>query len=496
MLDEEASTAPAADASLCTAKAAAHVLFVIGPNDSWKVDIVDEDEGAGQGIISLLAANPDVRSLAGAETTRVTAPGQTQTRLPEYRLLLLQMLRHLMHKLRDHPSVSRIDISIIPCSALNELFRLQGDHSAESSNVDRLLGVSRAARRAPQLSPWHGLIEGGASSSSSSSAAAPLVRFRECSAVSCLLDSEGQSIPLRVLYVPNPMWWQDICHRQHILSSLQLLASRVAHHQQATRPAVICPPPEWQQVLEMKHQVCKRFGDIMLPGIWEQVMPNEASSIGVAARLAAQVPSEGGTFVLKCAWADGARGTRFGIVFPEAARTAGRPLPQGLVRAIDEIRSCCHESWFGLQEEVPGLRGEEYRAWCVATASSKGGLAYQVAVVLKTSFVDGPDEPRHRSPMTAVISSPLTTNAALCHELVNHILTSDQFSEFRSQLLEIGCLALRIDCGVRQVNNQPVAFVNEFTAPSDASIFTFAHETDLVVWLGAMFAERLLISIR
>jgi hypothetical protein len=449
------------------------LLFVLTDHDVWTVDIdTTLEDGPGRGLALLLHVNAKLCRFLHA---RSSSPDGRHVHLTEYRLQLLHILRHLS-VLTAGSAAGRIDVSFVSQEAADTMlgYRTIVERRRKS---DKALSLPHASTR------WQDLAEG--------SSAAAVVRWRFIQHEREL--SEADAAPVRGVWTPNPMWWNDVGSREDVDARLDFLVARIAAAQGQTRSAVILPDRFWRGSMETKHVLHRTFGARMLATSWAQVLEHEQNEHPVASRLMARLPCDGGIFVLKASWADGSRGTRFDIVVPPRMTRSQLPSPPAsLLAAIRDIRQTCCEARFGLQEQVRGFRQDEYRCWCLAQPNAAQQLVFRAGVTIRTRAVDAPGEPLHKHGLTGGIACASTPRSALVADLVQDLLTDSRYSAFWTQLLQHGCRAVRVDCGCRvDSSGQTVAFLSEMTAPTDAAVFTFAHESDVAPFLGEAFAEHI-----
>jgi hypothetical protein len=373
---------------------------------------------------------------------------------------------------------SALQVSIIEKDMLNDWFNPVTKKRQEMLALPRVPSSSAAAAAAATSMLWTPLdvcdmLPSRADAASSPGALrASRVSYRYCRTLAEALTGA----PLRVLFLPNLMWYSQFATQASLRQSLDQLLKGIADVQQqqlaAPRPVSVYPPASWDALLEQKNEVYTRFSDIMLLSQWLPVQDCTRHGFQeLASRLCNKMPP--GSYVLKASYADAARGTLCGIELPlDAARQ------KALAEAIRSMRNEVHASHFGLQQFCPLFRNNEFRHWCVAVPSSDGVLRFRIAVTMRTEFTN-------EEKLTGRVSAPLDEESAACYDLVQQLLRDD--SLLVAELHRVGCRALRIDCGYQYKEKR--AFLNELTCPTDAYIFTHAHETELIWKLGRIFGE-------
>lgn len=409
-------------------------------------------------------------------------------------------LRDLFTLLRLHdwqqadPSAPEcLQVAVLDQQHLNEWFKSTSNDAAARANL--LSGQGDPAAAAGE---WHNLefavrSRGRAGSASASSAdPSPVLQFRLCGSLAEAL----QGFPVRVLFLPNLMWYTKQASQYDSevrLSELQA-AVRTAQHQSLHAVVHVYPPRSWDEHLENKDEVYKKFKSVMLPTVWSPVARpgstvalNHAAFVAAASWLVEKQPS--GRYVLKASYADCAQAVRTDIqlVASASGSNAVPAVPARLVGAMEEFHRDFHQIKFGLQRFIDDLPANEFRHWYMALPDNNGTRTFRLVATVRTKY-SGPSP----QVMSAAASGPLDAESIACYDLAQRIMTGtgagDQaFIQLRADLLGIGCYALRVDCGYDRAEHK--AFLNELTAPADAAIFTHVHETALVWKLGEMLAE-------
>jgi len=403
----------------------------------------------------------------------------------DYALRDLFTLLRLQDWLQSDPRAPEcLQVALLDQQHLNDWFK----STSNDARANLLSGQGN-----PAAAEWHNLelaVRSRASSASASSAhPSPVLQFRLCVSLAEAL----QGFPVRVLFLPNLMWYTKQASQQALevrLSELQA-AVRTAQHQSLHAVVHVYPPRGWDALLENKDDVYKKFQSVMLPTVW---LPVARPDSNVALRrdafqetaswLVHRLPS--GRYVLKASYADCAQAVRTDIQL-EASASGSNAVPARLVAAMEEFHRDFHQIKFGLQRFIEDLPANEFRHWYMALPDNNGTRTFRLVATVRTKY-SGPSP----QVMSAVASSPLDPESVACYDLAQRIMTgtgdgNQAFIQLRDDLLEIGCYALRVDCGYDRAERK--AFLNELTAPADAAIFTHAHETALVWKLGEMLAE-------
>lgn len=307
--------------------------------------------------------------------------------------------------------------------------------------------------------------------------------YRFCTS---LVQALQTKLPTRVLFLPSLLWYKEFGTYLDLRTSTQSLLSSIAQKQGIA--AHLYPPLRWDDLLEQKDVVYKRFKSVMLPAIWRPLHGfHDSHVLQLAQRLVCGLPP--GRYVLKGSFDYCASSVLTDIQIQESDQSPPAELLHGIRALVDKNNQHC----FGLQPFVPSLGLREFRHWCLA-APSEGRRQFRLLLTVRTSFMrDGPNEGK----LLARLSVPVDPAAIACHDLVQSILRDNPYSSLRDELINAGCYAIRIDCGFDdRPGVAPRAFINEFTAPADAVTFCHAHETELVWAIALMFADGILQLLR
>jgi hypothetical protein len=327
-------------------------------------------------------------------------------------------------------------------------------------------------------------------SATSASSSDSRLEYRVCHS---LAEAIHSGHPLRAIFLPNLMWYSPCGPLVSLRERLSLLCSTVQQRQGGLSVSVY-PPSQWDDELEMKDTVYNTFRSVMLPSVVASIQtwnPFETGLLATANALVQQCP-QGGLYVLKGCYGDCARAVVPGISLVSHNGGSAACAPPALVAAMRRLVIDLKQHTFMLQKHVPNLRLHEYRMWYMALpAAPNGPRVFRMVAMVHTTY-SAATPPA----LTALPSSPLDPQSCACFDLAQRIMLGNEhvFSQLRARLLAMGCFALRVDCGFDP--DTQTAFLNELTAPADAAIFTFIHETELVLSLGTMLAEGLFPLLR
>ena len=303
--------------------------------------------------------------------------------------------------------------------------------------------------------------------------------YRFCTSLAQAMQCD---LPTRVLFLPSLLWYKQFGTQSDLRSGIHSLLSSIAKHQGSA--VHLYPPLRWDDLLEQKDEIYRRFKSVMLPTVWRPLQGFEESQVRqLALRLMLEV--EPGRYVLKGSYDFASSSILTDIHITAAAQVEQTPPPA----LLDGIRGLCDQNnqhCFGLQPFVPSLKLREFRTWCVASLSSRQ-WRFRDLLTVRTSFLNPPEA----TPLClARLSVPVDAASIACHDLVQSILRDPPFASLRDELIKAGCYAIRIDCGFDdRPGAEPRAFVNEFTAPADAVTFCHAHDTELCWAVARIFAH-------
>lgn len=486
-----AAAAPAAPQRMANAS----VLLMRGHSHPFTAELSGESLSAHfRHAYKVLNAN---RALCIA--LRVVDDNKGGLTVPDYALRDVFMLLRLHEWLRTDPRApARLQVALLDEDHLKPWFRSTADDAQGRANL--LFGHDNPA---PQ---WHDLAvrrPGSASRSAASSSAgsasaasahpSPVLQYRHCSSLADALQGD----PLRVLFLPNLMWYSPCAGQSELEDRLRDLLRAVGQAQPPHATVHVYPPREWDERLENKDDVYHKFSFVMLPTVWLAVaLSGQAESrllefTTTATWLVHQRAP--GRYVLKASYSDSGRAVRTDINVVVNA-SGERLVPDRLLETMIEYNEKYNHIKFGLQPFVDDFPTNEFRHWYMALPDVNGARTFRLVAAVRSKFTGSPVQR-----LSGVTSSPLDTASIACYDLAQRIMTGagahdQQFIELRDDLLEMGCYALRVDCGYDSANNR--AFLNELTAPADAAIFTHAHETELVWKLGEMLAEGVMELLR
>lgn len=418
--------------------------------------------------------------------------GRAVLTVQDYALRDLFTLLRLHDWLQSDPCApERLQVALLDQQHLDDWFKSSSDDAQARANL--LSGNPAAAPAAAAAAEWHNLeaaVRSRASSASASSAhPSPVLQFRLCVSLAEAL----QGFPVRVLFLPNLMWYTKHATQQNLEGRLTELQAAVhtAQHQSLQAVVHVYPPREWDELLENKDRVYQKFQSVMLHTVWTAAArpeSNVALSRDALQEAAAWLVDgrPAGRYVLKASYADCAQAVRTDIQLDVSA-SGSSAIPARLVDAMQEFHDRFHQLKFGLQQFIEDFPTNEFRHWYMALPDNNGTRTFRLVATVRTKYSGAIPQQ-----MTAVGSSTLDPESIACYDLAQRIMAgtgdgNQAFIGLRENLLEIGCYALRVDCGYDRAERK--AFLNELTAPADAAIFTHAHETALVWKLGEMLAE-------
>jgi len=474
-----------------SSSAAGSALLVMRTQCATPYDVTvefDSDSLLSRRIPELLRDNPSLVHGMGV----VFNPSQNFNHVREDVLRDLHILLHLHDSCTTaaalSPQCAKLRISFVPQESLN--FWFAGAAASPPPAAPTRFSPLRIAQMDPARTAALSTtaVSAAAPAAPAAPAPAPLrarpfvdspLSYRFCTSLAQAMQCD---LPTRVLFLPSLLWYKQFGTQSDLRSSIQSLLSSIAKSQGSA--VHLYPPLRWDDLLEQKDEIYRRFKSVMLPAVWRPLQGFEESQVRqLALRLMHEV--QPGRYVLKGSYDFASSSILTDIYITAAAQDEQTPPPE----LLDGIRGLCDQNnqlCFGLQPFVPSLKLREFRNWCVASLSN-GQWQFRHLLTVRTSFLNSPEA----SPLClARLSVPVDAASIACHDLVQSILRDPPFASLRDELIKAGCYAIRIDCGFDdRPGVEPRAFINEFTAPADAVTFCHAHDTELSWAVARIFAH-------